>query len=94
MYVNAEKVLPRDLVHQIQRYVQGKEIYIPKKSEGYLSWGERNGTKVQLEARNREILSHYVNGESVEALMELFHLSYDSIRRIIREGKLNTMSKG
>ncbi len=87
MYVNAEKVLPRDLLHQIQQYVQGEEIYIPKRAQGYLSWGERNGTKAQLKARNNEIYQLYLKGESVDALMEQYHLSYDSIRRIIRAGK-------
>lgn len=85
MYINAEDVLPDFLLREVQKYVQGAEIYIPKDSKKRLAWGERNGTRLQLAGRNKEICERYTNGEHIESLMEGFHLSYDSIRRIIRE---------
>ena len=44
-YVNAEDVLPKKLVEEIQKYIDGQLIYIPRKNENTLSWGEKNGTK-------------------------------------------------
>lgn len=85
MYNNAADVLPCSLVKEIQKYVQGKEIYIPKLSDNHLGWGERNGTKHQLSQRNTQICALHKKGVSVENLMKQYHLSYDSIRRIIRE---------
>lgn len=60
MYLNAEKVLPKQLVREIQRYVDGVEVYIPKKSKTRFGWGE-----------------------SIPSLMDKYHLSYDSIRKIV-----------
>ncbi len=83
MYVKAEEVLPADLLKEIQEHVQGVEIYIPKKGNSRLGWGERNGTRKVLAARNKEILRRYDDGESIYALAEQYHLSYDSVRKII-----------
>ena len=52
-YVNAEGVLPKKLVEEIQKYVDGQLIYIPRKSENSLLWGEKNGTKEKLAERNQ-----------------------------------------
>ncbi len=30
MYTNAEEILPEELLRQVQEYIQGQEIYIPK----------------------------------------------------------------
>ena len=87
MYRNATNILPRSLLEQIQEYVQGQEIYIPKRSQTRLGWGEGNGTRRQLDRRNRTIVYRYMQGESIESLMADYHLSYDSIRKIIRKGK-------
>ena len=51
-YVNADDVLPKDLIGEIQKYVDGQLIYIPRKDENSLSWGEKNGTKEKLAERN------------------------------------------
>jgi Mor family transcriptional regulator len=83
MYVKAEDVLPETLLEAIQEYVQGVELYIPKRPEERLGWGEVNGTRNQIHERNREIVRKAVKGESIHSLMEHYHLSYDSIRKII-----------
>lgn len=87
MYRNAIDILPKNLLEQVQRYVHGQEIYIPKRSQTRLGWGERNGTRKQLDMRNRTIVYRYLRGESIDSLMEEFHLSYDSVRKIVRKGK-------
>lgn len=88
MYVKAEDVLPADLLEAIQEYVQGVEIYIPKRGNSRLGWGERNGTKKALRTRNKEIRHKYEQGESIYALTEQYHLSYDSVRKIISQNKI------
>lgn len=82
----AEMLLPPELLNEIQKYVQGREIYIPKATENYARWGERSGIRADLAERNRDIVRHHINGAGVEELMAQFHLSYDSIRKIIRNG--------
>lgn len=87
MYVKAEDVLPETLLEAIQEYVQGVEIYIPKRPETKLGWGELNGTRKQIFLRNGEIVRRYAQGESIHALMERYHLSYDSIRKILSNSR-------
>lgn len=47
-YVNAIDVLPKVLIEEIQRYTDGQLLYIPRKNENSLSWGEKSGTKGML----------------------------------------------
>ncbi len=56
-YVNADEVLPEDLIREIQKYVDGKVLYIPRRSEKAMGWGEKNGAKNRLAKRNKEIVS-------------------------------------
>ena len=44
-YINVDDVLPKTLVREIQKYVDGQLLYIPRKNGSSLSWGEKNGTK-------------------------------------------------
>ena len=84
-YVNADEILPEDLVREIQRYVDGKVLYIPRKDENLLSWGEKNGTKDRLAKRNKEIVSRYYSGVTVAELGIMYFLSEKRIRGIIHE---------
>jgi len=85
VYLNAEDVLPPRLLRQVQEYVQGQELYIPKGSEERAGWGQRNGTKRRLELRNQEIRHRYAAGEHIHSLMDAYYLGYDSIRKIVRK---------
>lgn len=82
-YRNARYVLPEHVLQLVQEYVDGVEIYIPRKDENRCSWGERSGTREDLRRRNRDIQERYRRGVSIEELMEEYHLGYDSIRKII-----------
>ncbi len=82
-YQNAEEILPARLVAEIQKYVQGTQLYIPKPAGQRVGWGERNGQKRQIRLRNQEIRRCYQQGDTIEDLMEIYHLGYESIRKII-----------
>lgn len=84
-YVNAKEVLPKNLIQEIQKYVDGKVLYIPCKSEKSLSWGEKNGAKDKLAKRNKEIVSRFYSGESIAELGKIYFLSEKRIRGIIYE---------
>ena len=47
-YINAEEVLPKSLIGEIQKYIDGQLIYIPRKNENILSWGEKNRNKSKI----------------------------------------------
>lgn len=85
MYRNAEKVLPAELLRQVQEYVQGEELYIPKSSSARLGWGEHNGTRKQLQERNQIMLQLRTKGCSIDGLCQRFHLGRDTVRRILRQ---------
>ncbi|TBL71348.1 CD3324 family protein [Paenibacillus thalictri] len=82
-YKNGKDVLPPSLLKQLQEYIQGEIIYIPKKEQKRAGWGENNGTRLIIKRRNTEILEQYQNGSTVRELIEKYHLSEDSIRKII-----------
>lgn len=82
-YRNGRDVLPIELLKELQKYIQGELIYIPKKDEGRAAWGEMNGTRVLIDKRNREIYRLYKTGTDIGCLVETYNLSEDSIRKII-----------
>ena len=84
-YVNAEDVLPQSLVKEIQKYVDGGLLYIPRKDVKTFAWGEKSGTKDRLAKRNQEIVSRYYQGETISNLSEVYFLSEKRIRGIICE---------
>ncbi|MBP3663627.1 MAG: hypothetical protein J6J03_00535 [Tyzzerella sp.] len=84
-YVKAEDILPKKLVEEIQQYVDGQLVYIPRKNENSLSWGEKNGTRERLEKRNHAIVSDYHSGETIGKLSEMYFLSEKRIQGIIHE---------
>lgn len=84
-YVNADDVLPECLIWEIQKYIDGQIIYIPRKDENTKSWGEKNGTKDRLAERNQKIVELYYSGQTITNLCELFFLSDKTIRGIIRK---------
>lgn len=54
-YINANVILPEKLIEEIQKYIQGKYIYIPIKKENYKSWGVISGIKQEYKNRNKKI---------------------------------------
>ena len=84
-YINAEEVLPKNLIEEIQKYIDGQLMYIPRKNENVLSWGEKNGTKVKLAERNQMIVNRFYSGETITELSRAYYLSEKRIQGIIHE---------
>ena len=82
-YKNGKDVLPSELLKELQKYIQGEIIYIPKEGNVRKAWGELNGTRKLLHQRNMEIYNLYKAGATIITLTESYNLSEDSIRKII-----------
>ena len=67
-YYNAKEALPEWLLKQVQVYVQGEVLYIPKKETVRLKWGEANGARKHYMKRNIEIVKKYGNGACISDL--------------------------
>lgn len=82
-YKKASAILPKELLVEIQKYIQGETIYIPKIENTYLEWGARSGSKKFIEIRNKSIKEAFTNGASIEQLSKEYHLAVETIKKII-----------
>lgn len=82
-YINAKEVFPKELVEEIQKYVQGKHVYIPKKNRK--PWGSRTGIREELKQRNAEITKLYRKGANIPELANQYALSEERVQAIIYE---------
>jgi Mor family transcriptional regulator len=82
-YVNAAECLPPELISELQKYVQGGLLYVPRSEAQPLPWGCKSGARVRLEARNLEIRTKKTEGRTIDALAEEYSLSPDAIRKIL-----------
>lgn len=82
-YVNAETIFPKELVEEIQKYINGGMVYIPKPEEAHVKWGERSGSRKYLKSRNIEICLRFAVGATVDELSDEYCLSRDSIKKIV-----------
>ena len=83
-YIKAEDILPEEMIRQIQQYVDGQAIYIPRRAENRRAWGCGTPYRAELQERNRRIREEYRMGATPAELAERHHLSEKSIRRILR----------
>ena len=86
-YKKAEEILPLEVIELIQKYVDGQNIYIPKKTENRLAWGASTETKKELSIRNQMIYQDYLSGKTTAELAENYFLSQKSIQRIVYQAK-------
>lgn len=91
-YIRAEEILPVEMIKQIQKYVDGTNIYIPRKQENRQDWGAKTSYRYELQNRNRSIYQDYLRGISVRELAGDYYLSEKSIQRIIRQEKKTYVS--
>ncbi len=82
-YMNGKNVLPEKLIQEIQKYVDGQLIYIPRKNKKSISWGEKSGSKEKMAERNRNICMQYDSGVTVAELSKKYYLSEKRIQSII-----------
>lgn len=83
-YKNARDVLPEALLAQVQRYCSGELLYVPSKTDSKIVWGGRSGARKHYAERNAKIRRLYSEQYSAEALADMFYLSVDSIKKIVR----------
>lgn len=82
-YINANEILPKELVEKLQDFIQGEYIYIPAIKDQHKNWGELSGFRKEIDRRNSEIIQAYTSGNSIQELAESYCLSVYAIRKII-----------
>lgn len=83
-YINANIVLPKELIKEIQKYADGINLYIPKVPEPKRAY---SSYKLEICKRNQEIYGKFLQGEKVSKLAAEYFLSEKSIYRILGEMK-------
>lgn len=82
-YIKATAILPEKLLLEIQKYVQGETLYIPKSEKVQKKWGSRSGTRKLIDNRNKAIKEAFKNGQSIEQLAKEYFLSVETIKKIV-----------
>jgi len=82
-YVNADTLLPPELVAELQKYAAGELLYVPRPPEAHRPWGWKSGSRARLTARNTEIQALKAQGITIDALAEKYCLSADAIRKVL-----------
>lgn len=81
-YINAAEILPEKLLKEIQAYMDGGVLYIPKAS-AKKGWGAVSGSRKFYQERNKEIQFLFENGYSIEALSKRYGLAHSTLKKII-----------
>ncbi len=84
-YVNANEVLPEELLAMIQEHYDGGYLYIPKHNERRATG--QTAYKKELAKRDQRIFLMHLEGRTKGQLGNIFHLSKSSVRRIIAKEK-------
>lgn len=85
-YKKGVDVFPARLLKEIQEYVDGGLVYIPKKSNK-VGWGYLSGTRQTIDKRNKTIMTLFISGKTVGELANQFHLCEDTIKKIVYQKK-------
>ena len=85
-YENANDILPKDLLEQVQKIAGGRLLYIPIAGDKKL-WGEKTGNRFRVKMRNHEIREKFASGASTDTLSAEYFLTPETIRNIIYEKK-------
>ncbi|MFW8052094.1 CD3324 family protein [Vagococcus fluvialis] len=82
-YKRAEDILPKELLKELQFYIEGATLYIPKSAHKRQSWGEKSGTKEKFQKRNREIKEKFQSKNTITSLAQEYFLSEETVRKIV-----------
>ncbi len=82
-YINATKVLPKELLAEVQKYIQGETLYIPIQQTTRKKWGSVSGIQKQLNHRNQNIRENFDNGMNIQEISENYFLSVETIKKIV-----------
>ncbi len=86
-YKKAAEILPPRLLQEVQKYVDGGLIYIPKSSDR-IGWGELTGSKDAIKKRNKEIIKLFQYGIKIDKIADDYYLSHETVRKIVYGKKL------
>lgn len=81
-YLNAAEILPKQLLEELQTYIGGSMLYVPKVSTKK-EWGAMSGARTFYQKRNREIQKRFCEGYSIDVLAEQYGLACSTIKKII-----------
>ncbi|GAA3413213.1 CD3324 family protein [Paenibacillus hodogayensis] len=81
-YVKAD-ILPEKLLKEVQKYVNGAMVYVPKPEGVRKGWGVDSGSRNYISERNDEIRHRFSQGAAIAQLSEQYFLSCDSIKKIV-----------
>lgn len=82
-YKSAKKILPEKLMKEVQEYIQGEYLYIPKAEGSHKKWGECSGYRRELSIRNDNIRKKFKDNHSLNDLAEEYALSIETIKKIV-----------
>ena len=82
-YRNAREILPDYLITEIQKYINGEIIYIPKHEEKKTKWGTKNGSRKKYDMRNGEIRALKSGGLTVDEIAGRYFLSAEIVKKIL-----------
>ncbi|MBL8968152.1 MAG: hypothetical protein JNG85_14190 [Spirochaetaceae bacterium] len=91
-YLNADALLPPELLREVQKYVRGSLIYIPQEESARLGWGSKSGAREAIDRRNAAIRAAKAEGRRIDDLADEYGLSADGIRKVLYSGRRDKAS--
>lgn len=83
-YCKASDVLPAELIEEIQKYIDGQYLYIPRRQQSRRSWGENTHTRAEVRQRNRQMMQERAEGATIRTLAERYFLAEKTVQAILR----------
>lgn len=68
---------------EVQKYIQGEYLYVPKAEGSRRKWGDNSGYRRDLSMRNDRIRKAYGQGAKVTDLAKEYCLSENTIKKIV-----------
>lgn len=81
-YVNAAKILSKQLLKELQTCIDGSVLYVAKASTKK-ERGATSSTRTFYQERNREIQKQFHEDYSINVLSGQYGLAYSTIKKII-----------
>ena len=86
-YKKAKDILPERILLEVQNYIDGEYIYIPRKNSSRKKWGEISNIKEDLANRNKQIYNDFLQGISKDDLSKKYCLAPKTLQKIITKFK-------
>jgi len=80
---SAQEILPKELMDEVQKYIQGEYLYVPKAEGNRKRWGDNSDYRRNLSIRNDNIRKEYRDGTTISELAEIYYLSENTIKKIV-----------